>query len=100
MRVVARNDMRGLGEVLSQVLGGVVEHSGSAATLQPLWTRIVGPVIALRCRPHALVGGELTVRCDGPGWRDALEPRSEELLERLQTALGRTRVRRVTFEVA
>jgi predicted nucleic acid-binding Zn ribbon protein len=84
---------------LSALLLDIAMRSDSAASLQPIWARLVGPVLAQHTSPVRLVGGELTVKCKTPAWVGALSERREELLRAFSQALGAGHIRDFRWEL-
>jgi predicted nucleic acid-binding Zn ribbon protein len=52
------------------------------------WERLVGPRVAEHAAPVALSGGRLVVRADDPAWASQLRWLEQDLLARLDAALG------------
>lgn len=90
--------MKSLKDTLGEVLARVAQDTGAARLLIPLWVQVVGTTVAKHARPIGLEGGVLTVRCDSPAWRDALAGEREDILLRLQGALGVAKVQSIVFE--
>src|SRR5947209_247827 len=62
--------------------------AGTLARVQTLWAEVVGERVAAEAVPAAERDGVLTVRCASAVWAQELELLSEDLLGRLQEALG------------
>ena len=60
----------------------------SLASLQSVWTELVGERIAAVAQPVSERGGEVTVECSDSVWAQELELMQEQLLERLRERLG------------
>lgn len=91
--------MKSLREAMGPMLGSVARATGTGASLAPVWEALVGEVLARHTRPVSLAQGVLTVRCDAPAWKDALEPERGTLLRRLQASIGsETVLRSLVFE--
>jgi predicted nucleic acid-binding Zn ribbon protein len=52
------------------------------------WPSLVGPVVARRARPGALLGGSLEILVDNSAWLHELTLRAPELASRLSARLG------------
>ena len=98
-RVAKRRDPAPLADLLGQVLGRVAADTGSAAAIQPVWSQVVGPVVARHAWCARLTQGTLAVACDSGQWRDELALQTAELLGRLRARLGSSAPERLTFEL-
>lgn len=87
--------MRSLGDMM----GTVLEQTGSAVALTPVWSRMVGEMLARHSRPVRWEGTTLFIRCDDEGWRAALEAERPRLARKLATALGKSASSAIVFEV-
>ena len=58
------------------------------ARVQKVWELVVGPAIAAAANPTAEHGGVLTVTCSAAVWAQELDLMSDDLVPRLNTALG------------
>jgi predicted nucleic acid-binding Zn ribbon protein len=84
---------------LADMMGAVLKQTGSAAALMPIWSRVVGDVVARHTRPVRWEGKTLIIRCDGEAWRQALEPERPSLARKLATAMGEASVSSIVLEV-
>ena len=73
---------------LADMMGAVLKQTGSAAALMPIWSRVVGDVVARHTRPVRWEGKALVIRCDGEAWRQALESERPSLSRKLSAAMG------------
>lgn len=64
------------------------------------WPEVAGAEIARRTLGVGLRGGELTVQVESHAWATELSVLSEELRERLNSALGEEAVRAIRFTVS
>ena len=88
-REAAMTEPDPIGELLDRVLGGLGAPAGRrSASLFDAWDDIVGPAIAAHARPLALTQGALRIGVDDPVWATELRFRKDELLGRLDAALG------------
>ncbi len=61
--------------------------------MQEVWERAAGPAIAASARPTAERDGVLTVTCEAAVWAQELDLMADELIARLNAALGAERIR-------
>ena len=76
---------------LSTALDALTAALAPASTLarvQEVWERAAGAAIAASARPTAEHNGVLTVTCVAAVWAQELELMADELIARLNTALG------------
>lgn len=91
--------VKGVDELLGQVLGQVIQKTGSVSTMEPVWKQAVGALAARHTRPVRQAGSTLVIRCDGVTWRDALEAQQKPVLQKLCQALGASTITALAFEV-
>jgi predicted nucleic acid-binding Zn ribbon protein len=89
-------------ELVPRVLARLrLDEKLEQAQVLRLWTSIIDPVVAAHTRPLNFANGTLFVAVDSNVWLDEIvRYRRHEILERLQHALGRTVVQRVSYRVA
>jgi predicted nucleic acid-binding Zn ribbon protein len=63
------------------------------ARVQRVWELVVGPAIATAANPTAEHGGVLTVTCTAAVWAQELDLMSDDLVSRVNTALGDDAIR-------
>jgi predicted nucleic acid-binding Zn ribbon protein len=63
------------------------------ARVQKVWELVVGPAIAAAANPTAEHTGTLTVTCTAAVWAQELDLMSEDLIPRLNAALGEDAIR-------
>jgi predicted nucleic acid-binding Zn ribbon protein len=63
------------------------------ARVQKVWELAVGPAIAAAANPTAEHTGTLTVTCTAAVWAQELDLMSEDLIPRLNAALGEDAIR-------
>lgn len=73
---------------LADMMGKVLQDTGSAGALAPVWGRVVGEVLARHTRPARWEGRTLVIRCSAEAWKQALEPECASLCKKLNAALG------------
>ncbi|HWX97313.1 MAG TPA: DUF721 domain-containing protein [Solirubrobacteraceae bacterium] len=81
---------------LSVALNDFTSELAPASTLgrvQEIWERTAGSAIALAARPTAEHGGVLTVTCEASVWAQELDLMADQLIERLNSALGAAEIR-------
>jgi hypothetical protein len=81
-------------EWMQSHIGDLTRHSGSIATLVPVWNEVVGPAIARKAQPLALENDVLVVAVMGDSWISALESQAAGIVSRLPARLG---VKRLSF---
>lgn len=96
----ARKDAgRSLGDVLPRVLAGIrLDQRPSESQIVIVWKQIMDPQVSAHCQPVGLVRGTLIVAVDSSVWlEEIVRYRRKEILERVQDAMGREVVRRISF---
>jgi predicted nucleic acid-binding Zn ribbon protein len=81
---------------LSVALGDLTRGLAPATTLarvQEIWERTAGDAIASAARPTGERGGVLTVTCEASVWAQELDLIAEELVPRINAALGAEEIR-------
>ena len=76
---------------LSVALADLTRDLAPATTLarvQEIWERTAGHAIALAARPTAERGGVLTVTCEASVWAQELDLIADQLVPRINAALG------------
>jgi predicted nucleic acid-binding Zn ribbon protein len=76
-----------------QSLTATLAPATTLARVQEIWPRAAGPAIAAAARPTAERGGVLTVTCEAAVWAQELDLMAEELILRLNDALGEKALR-------
>jgi predicted nucleic acid-binding Zn ribbon protein len=95
-----KGHMQSVGDLVGRVLGDLgLEGVAMAHRIGELWEEIVGPQVALHCRPKGLRGAVLEIEVDSPVWSQQLQLRKTELLERLGERLGAEAPRELRFQV-
>ena len=88
--------------VFADALKGVraeVEPATSLAAVQSVWRAAMGARIAARARPLKEKDGVITVGCSAATWAQELDLLQDDLLARLNAALGPRDVRGLRFVV-
>jgi predicted nucleic acid-binding Zn ribbon protein len=90
---------------IAQVLTGVLarlrpETAAGMLDVWKQWDRVVGEETARNARPAAFNGSILLVHVSSPVWIHHLRFTKEDLLSRLNAALGRRRVSDIKFKVS
>jgi predicted nucleic acid-binding Zn ribbon protein len=62
--------------------------ASTLARVQEIWELAAGPAIAASARPSAEHGGVLTVTCDAAVWAQELDLMADDLIARVNLALG------------
>ncbi|MEI6341168.1 MAG: DUF721 domain-containing protein [Verrucomicrobiota bacterium] len=90
---------------VADILGGVlqrlrIDHRQSESQVVAVWKQVIDPVVAAHARPVSLAKGTLFVSVDSSPWlAEIVRYRSKEILERLQLAVGRDVVQRVSYRI-
>jgi predicted nucleic acid-binding Zn ribbon protein len=89
-------------------LGGILQKALEASSidvdlnLHRLWERwmdLVGPTIAENARPAAIKGRLLLVHVSSAPWMQQLHYLKDELIEKLNSALGKESVKDIRFKI-
>jgi predicted nucleic acid-binding Zn ribbon protein len=84
---VSRPAPRSLSSALED-LTATLAPATPLARVQKVWELVVGPVIAAAANPTAEHSGTLTVTCSAAVWAQELNLMSDDLVPRLNAALG------------
>jgi hypothetical protein len=89
---------------LSITLGKMLKARGLESRLSEYrvlgqWEKAVGAVIARHARPQSVRGKKLTLVVDSPAWMQQLSLLKPELLEKMNTNLGRDLIREITLKL-
>jgi predicted nucleic acid-binding Zn ribbon protein len=92
---------RSVAAVLPRVLQDLrLDNKQHESQIVVLWRQIVDARVAAHAQPVGLVKGTLFVSVDSSVWLDEIvRYQRKEILERVQHALGREMVRRISFRV-
>jgi predicted nucleic acid-binding Zn ribbon protein len=82
-----------------RVLRTEVEPATLLAAVQGCWADAVGAGVAAEARPVREREGTVTVECRAATWAQELDLLQDDLLERVNGALGEPRVRRLRLVV-
>ena len=87
--------------ILPGVLGHLrLEHRLDESKIQTIWSQILDPTLVAHAQPAGFAKGTLFVNVDSSVWlNEIVRYRRQEILERLQTALGKTVVQKISFRV-
>ena len=84
-----------------QLIGVLVDCVGDPAARTAIvcrsWQRIVGSAVARRTVARDFDDGVLVVEVTDPSWVDVLDGMTEELVARMNAALGKRRIRRIEW---
>jgi predicted nucleic acid-binding Zn ribbon protein len=89
---VSRTSPRPLAQALERLTGSLAPAS-PLARVQEVWEEAVGAAIAAEARPTAEREGVLTVLCAAAVWAQELNLMAEEVLTRLNAAMGAEQIR-------
>jgi predicted nucleic acid-binding Zn ribbon protein len=96
---VSRPAPRSIGAALGE-LNAALAPATTLARVQAIWERAAGEAIAAAARPSAEREGVLTVSCEAAIWAQELTLMADELLTRLNTALGEDVLRELRCRTA
>ena len=88
---------------METILPGVLSHLRleqrlDESRIQTIWAQILDPTLVAHAQPAGFIKGTLFVTVDSSVWLDEIvRYRRPEILERLQTALGKSVVKRISF---
>ena len=74
-------------------LAAALAPATTLARVQAIWARAAGPAIAAAARPTGERDGVLTVVCDAAVWAQELDLMADELVPKLNAALGEEAIR-------
>jgi predicted nucleic acid-binding Zn ribbon protein len=77
-----------------------VAPASTLGRVQEVWERTAGPAIAHAARPTAERNGVLTVTCEASVWAQELDLIAEQLISRLNSALGEPSIRELRCRTA
>jgi predicted nucleic acid-binding Zn ribbon protein len=97
----AGSRVRPMPDLVQHLLSGLrLDQRVLESELMKLWPKIVDPNIALHSRPVGIKKGTLFVNVDSNVWlSEIVRYRRKEVLERVQTAMGKNTVERISFRV-
>jgi predicted nucleic acid-binding Zn ribbon protein len=87
--------------ILPGVLGHLrLEQRLDESKIQTIWSQILDPTLVAHAQPAGFAKGTWFVNVDSSVWlNEIVRYRRQEILERLQTALGKTVVQKISFRV-
>ena len=96
-----RSRERSLGELLPKVWESLkLDQKLAESQLLVVWKQSIDPTVAAHAHPVGLVKGTLFVSVDSSVWlSEIVRYRRKEILDRLQTVVGRDLVQRISFRV-
>lgn len=89
---MSRHAPRALATALQELTGALAPAS-TLARIQEIWEIAAGPEIAAAARPSTEREGILTLTCEAAVWAQELDLMADELIKRLNAALGDDAVR-------
>ncbi|HYA88920.1 MAG TPA: DUF721 domain-containing protein [Nitrospirota bacterium] len=89
---------------LSMTLGKILKNRGFQGRLHEYrifgqWERCVGAMIAHHAQPQSVRGGRLLLIVDSPAWMQQLTLLKPEIIEKLNTSLGRAAIKDITLKL-
>ncbi len=95
---------RGKVEKLSSTIEKILNERGWGAKLKEyrvfsLWAKAVGPGIARHSQPASIRGRRLTVIVDSSAWMQQLSLMKPEILEKVNSRLGRDGIESITLRL-
>lgn len=96
-----RSGERSLGELLPKVWERLrLDQKLAESQLLLVWKQSIDPTVVAHAQPVGLVKGTLFVTVDSSAWlSEIVRYRRKEILDRLQTVVGRELVQRISFRV-
>lgn len=96
-----RSGEKSLGDLLPKVWENLrLDQKLAESQLVLVWKQAIDPTVAAHAQPVGLVKGTLFVSVDSSVWlSEIVRYRRKEILDRLQTAVGREMVQRISFRV-
>ena len=93
--------VRGVGEVVPQVLSGLrLEQRRAEAEIVRVWNSLLDPNIVAHAQPVGIRNGTLFVNVDSNVWlSEIVRYRRKEILDRLQHSFGRNVITRISFRI-
>ncbi len=92
---------KALGEILPSVLQTLkLDRKKAESHILTVWRQAIDPLITAHAQPTALVKGTLFVSVDSNVWLDELQRyRRREILERMQHAMGREMIQKLSLRL-
>lgn len=90
---------------VADILGGVlqrlrIDHRQSESLVVAAWKQVIDPAVVAQARPVSLAKGTLFVAVNSSPWlAEIVRYRSAEILERLQLAVGKDVVQRISYRI-
>lgn len=89
---------------IGEVIETLLQHhrpslAGAMTAIWEVWASAVGPEIAANARPAAVKGGILLVNVSNSTWRHHLRFLEDEIINKLNAAVGEQRVQRLQFKI-
>lgn len=89
-----------LGDILSEVVAGYRRRpEGRLSIIWEIWDGAVGETIAENARPAAFKGDLLLVHVSSSVWLQQLRFIKQEIMKKVNTALGNESVREIKFKI-
>jgi Dna[CI] antecedent, DciA len=101
LETAQRRADKALSEILPNVLGRLrLDQRQSESQIVEVWKRTIDPLITAHAHPTALAKGTVFISVDSSVWlSEIVRYRQREILERLQLAVGKTVVQRLSFRI-
>ena len=92
---------KSLADILPNVLSKLrIDRRQQESQIVEVWKRTIDPVITAHAHPTALAKGTVFVSVDSSVWlSEIVRYRRREILERLQLAVGKDVVQRISFRI-
>ncbi len=94
-----RSSPRAMGGAITALAEGLAPQTPLAA-LQRIWEQTVGELVAAQAEPTAAHDGVVVVTCSSAVWAQELDLIADDLIERLNSALGGGAVRALRCQAA
>lgn len=101
LEAAMRRAERPVSEVLPKVLSRVrIEQRQSESQIVEVWRRTMDPVLTAHAQPVSLAKGTLFIAVDSSAWlSEIVRYRQKEILEKMQLAVGREVIRKLSFRI-
>lgn len=92
---------KAMADIVPKVLNGLrLEQRVAETQIVQLWKQLIDPAVVAHAQPTGLVRGTLFVNVDSNAWlSEIVRYRRHEILERLQLAVGKAMIQKISFRV-
>ena len=95
------NKSHSVGAVVKNVLGALqLDRRRAETEVVKVWNQTIDPTITAHAQPVKLLRGTMFVNVDSSVWLDEIvRYRRHEILQRMQHAMGREMVKKISFRI-